>query len=208
MGCDIHSVAQVRKNGKWTSLVADVGGDDQNYNTFAVLADVRNGHGFAGSPTGDAWPVIAQPRGTPDDFPMDGTDHTAISDGDGDPVWMGDHSHSWLTLAEMLEFWKRISGTLYTKIGVVTRADYDAIKAGTLDRPKEWCSWKSGGAVIIVSSEDADRGLPSTDVQMSWKIPAEDCLASFQKYIAALSALAMKENVEPHDVRLVFGFDN
>lgn len=68
MGTDIHSVAQVRKDGKWLTVLQDVCGDGRNYDTFAMLANVRNGRGFAGVKTGDGFPFIAEPRGLPDDF--------------------------------------------------------------------------------------------------------------------------------------------
>lgn len=59
MGCDIHLITEIRKNGKWqyveevpTSL------DCRNYATFSVLADVRN----------DFHHVGFQPKGLPDDL--------------------------------------------------------------------------------------------------------------------------------------------
>lgn len=43
MGCDIHSIGQVKtKDGKWVTKLARVAGDDRNYDSFAVMADVRN----------------------------------------------------------------------------------------------------------------------------------------------------------------------
>ena len=68
MGCDIHSLAQVRKNGKWVTVLQTVAGDHRNYDTFAVLADVRNGYGFAGCDTGDGFEPISEPKGFPSDF--------------------------------------------------------------------------------------------------------------------------------------------
>jgi hypothetical protein len=48
MGTDIHcAVEKKQPDGTWK--VVDAPFDDyRNYDSFAILADVRNGHGFAG----------------------------------------------------------------------------------------------------------------------------------------------------------------
>lgn len=82
MGCDIHGVVQMRysKDGKYgTDGPIE---DSRNYAVFSVLADVRNGY--------DITP-ISPPRGVPADF-------------DGDEGELGDHSFSWVTLTEVLEW--------------------------------------------------------------------------------------------------------
>lgn len=68
MGTDIHSIAQVRRNGSWETVAIGVCGDPRSYNTFAMLADVRNGRGFAGIKTSDGFPYIHEPRGLPADL--------------------------------------------------------------------------------------------------------------------------------------------
>lgn len=40
----------------------------RNYDWFSILANVRNGSGFAGIKTGNGFDVIAEPRGLPDDI--------------------------------------------------------------------------------------------------------------------------------------------
>jgi hypothetical protein len=92
MGCDIHCWAEVRKNGKWEKVgkafpnpwhdpeehakdpkdtfyepLTDQPYEGRSYNTFAILANVRNGRGFAGCDTGDPFVPIAMPKGFPDD---------------------------------------------------------------------------------------------------------------------------------------------
>lgn len=94
MGCDIHIIAETKKNGKWninkeevfinpyykedgeydwqkTKFQADPDGG-RRYDWFSILADVRNGYGFAGISTGDGFDVIAQPKGLPDDLSAEG----------------------------------------------------------------------------------------------------------------------------------------
>ena len=69
----------------------------RNYDLFAILADVRNGRGFAGISTGRGFEPISTPRG----LPADVCERVrAISDS-----WSIDgHSHSYHTLAQLTAF--------------------------------------------------------------------------------------------------------
>lgn len=109
MGTDIHSVIQVQADGAWRTVAQRPGKDDRNYDTFAVYADVRNGVGFAGISTGEGWTPIAQPRGLPPDFEVWRESHHG--------TWMGDHSYSWLTLAEIEAAWAALDGKEYRANG-------------------------------------------------------------------------------------------
>ena len=116
MGCDIHAVVQVRKEGKWETIddrgpEGVTGGyrwrvlSNRNYAVFSILANVRN---FS---TAVPWPSIANPRGLPDEFGMEDECHTDAMDDDldGEKMWMGDHSHSWVTLQELDEYdWSHV----------------------------------------------------------------------------------------------------
>jgi len=55
------------KNGGWANLneFMDSPSENRNYDWFSVLANVRNGYGFAGIKTGEGFKVIAQPKGFP-----------------------------------------------------------------------------------------------------------------------------------------------
>lgn len=99
MGCDIHSYAEVRHNGRWRHADGpivtpiDEWADPsepfgwRGYNMFGFLAGVRNRN----------MPLIREPRGLPDDV----SDEVRNEHG-GDPtLW---HSASWLTLAELLDY--------------------------------------------------------------------------------------------------------
>src|SRR5438105_2721170 len=122
MGTDIHGVFQRHDAtaGKWVDVPSTYK-QDRHYQLFAVLAGVRNGRGFAGVPYGEAVRPIRQPRGLPADFEVDDESHPIATFDHMDPrragyrrespelyadepmaVWMGDHSHSWLTGDEML----------------------------------------------------------------------------------------------------------
>lgn len=97
MGADIHGVVQTRwarnpaGQERWRSVMEIEGG--RNYALFAALANVRN--------YGDITP-ISEPRGLPEDFETDG-DEVKLAYSDG-KVWMGDHSYTWLTLEELLDW--------------------------------------------------------------------------------------------------------
>lgn len=100
MGCDIHGVLQTRfKNveGKWASWDTKIEiHDDRHYLVFAALAGVRNYYGVGS---------ISAPRGLPEDLKL-------IDNDLSDPtvqtwrgkVWLGDHSYSWLTPDEILDW--------------------------------------------------------------------------------------------------------
>src|SRR5882724_8843475 len=105
MGCDIHSSAEVRVNGAWRQVCdafdldeydrkmygkdkGDEPFDWRDYGLFGFLADVRN---YSASP------VIAEPRGLPDDLDMDEETRREHADG-----WY--HTESWLSLAELLAY--------------------------------------------------------------------------------------------------------
>lgn len=93
MGCDIHTVLQVKKRAKWETVATDIF-TGRNYALFSVLAGVRGGE-----------EPIATPRGYPAGFEVMDDDCHRVTDAGGfiDSYWMGDHSHSWLTVAEIVK---------------------------------------------------------------------------------------------------------
>ena len=129
MGCDIHLAAEVRRRfyydsrptSYWARVVPprafrnpwpgenDKGKGDpfwavrsvvewysgRNYELFGILAGVR----------GDATP-IAEPRGLPKDL---GDECKALrKNWNGPDIHLGEHSQSWLTLAELQKHSKRL----------------------------------------------------------------------------------------------------
>jgi len=104
MGCDIHSFAERKTNGKWEKVgehfslgewekeyykkeKSDSPFDWRSYSMFAFLADVRNY---------DHCEPLSKPRGLPDDI----SDEVKDEYGEG---W-DYHSASFLTAKELLEF--------------------------------------------------------------------------------------------------------
>ena len=65
MGTDIHAVVQHKVKGKWVTYAE--GYPHRRYDVFAVMANVRNGRGFAGCILNDGLKVISEPKGLPED---------------------------------------------------------------------------------------------------------------------------------------------
>lgn len=237
MGCDIHLAVEVRKNGVWerrlpppeardpwyVKQAAERDADkwakkrsevewyhDRNYEVFAILAGVRNYNNVT---------PISEPRGLPDDVSPEvarlNYDHPEY-DEDGDDVSLGDHSHSWLTLAELLAYpW----GTEVEEEGWITFAQFARRHdAGETGRPNEWCR-DVGGAEKLSRWEAESRlsltrsalggAVKRTYVLDRWTFTAGAGAGAFTtRVLPALQALAAREGVGHEDVRIVFGFDS
>jgi len=203
MGTDIHGRLQYRYSKDSKYVDGGVIEDDRNYRVFAMLAGVRTGRGFAGVP-------ISEPRGIPSDCNADGEDlQLSVYRGDdlvSEPYWLGDHSHSWLTLTEILE-WPGWDKPL-DRTGVLDADEFKRIEAsgGT---PESWCGGISGGGVTVVSATDARRGVPHTHVQYDLTVPFSESVKTFRAwvdYIHLKHGWLLKN--DPEAVRIVFGFDS
>jgi hypothetical protein len=212
MGCDIHLQVQRRNSkGKWKTVeklparacswcsgtgknkrdescfsCSGTGTDttpydDRNYTTFGVLAGVRNY---------DVTP-IAHARGLPDGM-------------DNDSDYYGDHSFTWLTLAELLAHdW----GHEIEHGGLVNAPTYVKwMEAGRRDWPEEWCQGTSGTVVSIVEMQALiakGEATPGHYTKVTWTKTLADSCMSFCQFMESLRTVG-----EPEDVRIVFGFDN
>lgn len=132
MGCDIHMFAEKKVNGKWEKLgkvfknryynpeqeskidedgyeynaeFTDEPWEGRNYDLFAILADVRNGRGFAGTYTGEGFIPIAETKG----IPLDASEEVKKEY----EYWGCDaHSASWFTLKELKDYdWQQSTFT-------------------------------------------------------------------------------------------------
>lgn len=204
MGTDIHFNVERRNDSGWELV-----GDDQVYDEgfyigryyrlFGFLANVRNGRGFAGVDTGDAVKPIAMPRGLPEDV---SEAVRARSD-----EWGGDgHSHSYLTLSELLEAdW---SGDAVLR-GYVEKAAYRRFKE-TNESPTEWADLVAGPNIVTAIAADYEamseaKKSTVSHIQIQWRSPVSELVGDFiTKTIPAMREL--DENSE--NVRCVFWFDN
>jgi hypothetical protein len=213
MGTDIHGVFQAYDAAlrEWLDVESDYE-QGRHYQLFAVLAGVRNGIGFAGVKTGEPVRPIAQPRGLPPGFVMDGEDHP-ISDvaymepwrrknhqaGEGLAIWMGDHSHSWLEGDEMLRWYADAPGVI--KTGVLARSVYEAW-SGT-GNPTSWAGAVWGPSVVTINDNAAERAATPdwTHIACEWDVSLREELAHFFEEVERL--------VKKHGrIRFVFGFDS
>lgn len=207
MGCDIHIIVERQNtNGEWLRVWAhDWEKDDpigtpemfrnRNYDLFGILADVRNGHGFAGIPTGSGWPSIAPDRGIPTD--------STVTDAERNDYTLGDHSFTWVGLDELKAFdWDGVKATAY---GIVTRDEYARMQREGESRPKSWCGGISGLGVLTVTPQQLlERPMPFTHVSLQWTETAREGTGEWPTVVLPwLDSLA-----DGHPLRLVFGFDS
>lgn len=108
MGCDVHSIGQVKINNQWETRVVDIADSPRDYNSFAIMATVRGR---------STWSI--PPRGLPIDISskldINAEFHVpvhTILDKDG-IYWLGDHSHSYLTLKELTSIFSMSSSKLF-----------------------------------------------------------------------------------------------
>jgi len=85
MGCDIHTQAEKKINGKWESLNFSPF-HWRSYGMFGFLANVRNY---------SAVPFLSEPRGLPEDIDDQYLDYDNL---------LGEHSFSWLSIEELINF--------------------------------------------------------------------------------------------------------
>lgn len=170
----------------------------RHYDLFAILADVRNGRGFAGDETGGGFVPIAQPRGLP-------TDATLVARTESDRWGVDGHSHSHLTVAEMLAYdW----GQTTSHWGWVNAEEYGEFKSE--GKPSGWCGGVGGGGTRHLTNEQMEERIKSgrTDscyTLVEWTETYGESVRGFlDTTLPALASLT----VDPSNVRLVFWFDN
>lgn len=176
---------------------------DRNYDLFGMLADVRNGTGFAGCGTGDGFVPISQPRGLPNDV-------SEYVKGESDE-WGGDgHSHSWLTVKDLVDYdWTQKTN----KFGYVTSSEYARyLRCGA---PNSWCGGVGGPGVAVIANEDMYlRAMSETQeddglhyyTQIKWPVTYSEAVEEF--YTWSLPKLKELASDALEDVRIVFWFDN
>jgi hypothetical protein len=223
---------------------------DRNYVVFSVLADVRNGGGAFLS--GTYVTPISEPKGLPDDLSMDhvGTEYVDAPAGESDEretkrkegesaqefaerCWLfGDHSFTWLSLRELLEYdFEQVT----THHGVITYEEWLELAPGR-KAPTAWCGGVSGDGIYVGSEADAttrkagqtvftpdDRKVKVTHVQYSWDVPLStycrrliDLIDDMKSWRCGKDHREIERGIgpakwyayAPDDVRLVFGFDS
>ena len=180
----------------------------RNYDMFAMLADVRNGRGFAGTDTGDGFKPISKPRGFPTDASPEVRESYLEWDADG-------HSHSFHTVRQLLEYdWNQST----TCRGFVDPLNYKKwVATGQRRSPEHWCGDVSGPRVEKVSNEkmqellstsatsiEEEKDFPRYYTQISWQVSYAQAAGRFLDLLqGSLTSLGPYD-----DVRIVFWFDN
>lgn len=216
MGCDIHMIVEKSTQGGWIEVhntrksvcrwcdglghysgrpkdlcysckgekvVLEGFDPGRNYRLFSILADVRN-----------SWDIepIAEPRGLPEDTTCD--------------FWLGDHSHSWLSLRELIEHdWDQV----FKLNGWLNAKEYAVFRERGI--PVSWCRRVSGGKVKHITNTEMDKILeegPPDDcsyyTEVSWVASQRYYTEYFlNEVVGRLVALG-----HPDEIRIVFGFDS
>ncbi len=177
----------------------------RNYNLFAILADVRNGRGFAGVKTGEGFNPIADPKGIPEDASVGYRWEADRWEADG-------HSHSWFTVQELLDYdWNQTTRLQ----GWVGPSSYITFKEK--GSPDGWCGAIMGPGISHVSNEEMEKYISSNPPKsdpydrvanvytlVSWEKSYAECAESFlTETLPALQQLG-----DPNEVRICFFFDN
>ena len=200
MGCDIHMITEIRKNGKWERVLEIPETlKSRNYSVFAFLADVRN-----------SWDINGfKPKGLPED--ISGLTFDKDEDEDEEDYYNIDfreensdyHSHSWLTLKELQDADK--SDFLYTKIKV----DKEFIDkffefGGKMPEQMEIIDYTPNTLVDMVYYAY------QPNVIIRWKSVKESELKNISIFegIKELEEIAEKYDVDNENIRIVFAFDN
>lgn len=167
MGTDIHLYIETLQNGEWKHLnwekqyeTGEYYSDgtprldyrqifesplwvSRNYNLFSVLADVRNGTGFAGVPTSNGFRPIDKPRGLPSDVSVEiGSQYSED--------WA--HDATWLMLREVVEYDYDQTVTL---VGVVDEKTYSQFKEAG-EPPISWSGGVWGSTIRNVENKELD----------------------------------------------------
>lgn len=215
MGTDIH--------GGFIKVVQDENGNvvskqpiktnwdfDRNYTLFAILAGVRNGFGFAGSYRHEPLKPIAEGKGLPsfinviEEYTSDLYNKwfDRWEDEEEFGTWLGDHSHTYMTIKEIME-WQGWDNYIHQG-GVVAVEHYE----GTLAKgktPEHWCGGISGGDTVVVSEEDYKNGNSNaTHIQCKWQ--SDESLREMYDWF--LDEIKRIKNEYGDDVYLVVGFDS
>jgi hypothetical protein len=179
----------------------------RSYKLFAMLANVRNGSGFAGIKTGEGYKPISLPKGLPPDLSVPVADETE-QPGAFD---FGYHDFSYLTLKELLDYdWTQKTNNT----GIISWEQFvERQEKGITGEPDTYCGYISDAKMVTEEKalqlysggvrKDQPPGV--THVQIWWEQSYADSAHGFYKNL-----IPTLQQIEPNpeDIRIVFGFDS
>ncbi|MDM1758029.1 MULTISPECIES: hypothetical protein [unclassified Acinetobacter] len=203
MGTDIHGFFQKYENNQWVDITSQYD-ERRDYYLFSALANQREHQKLVAN-------FIAEPRGLPEGIMLDEdycykTDSMALWLSKVDPkfaeteeflkFWMGDHSRSWLSDDEMLEWYS--SPQLNIVDGLITTQEYPS-----WDRTStpffDYKFFTSGSTIL--TEEEFQFGKKGDYIRIYWQQDIREYLAYFFDEVIRLKKLHGK-------IRFIFGFDN
>jgi hypothetical protein len=214
MGCDIHLHVERRTDAGWERIPSDGDGDGEgdnlwdtrhwysgrNYKLFAILADVRNNYGFAGTYTGERLNPITSPRGLPADVSREVQEESDYWDCDG-------HDHSYLTVAEILAYDWDQTAILTRLVNDVKRGDLP--EGGHAEKVQKFADtygelppWVGDTCSGVSGPDEYVRQW----VEVTWKQPYYRC--PDRDWWGTVTRAARLSKGSFDDVRFVFWFDN
>ena len=187
MGCDIHTIVEIKKENTWVGLEdCPKEFDERNYSMFAFLANVRNRFNTKGF----------EAKGLPDDI---SEKSRQLFDEWGEDI----HSKSYITLKEFEDIDKT---DYYSQKVRVIGEFFKAFKefGGVLPEQMEIEELKPTTFIDVIEMSFCP------DVVVKWQSPErEQKETPLYKGIEALKEIATKNNISDfNDIRIVFGFDN
>jgi hypothetical protein len=243
MGTDIHMQVQGRRaDGTWEFIkrapFARYGDPDfdwgtdptqRNYDVFALLADVRNGSGFAGvyrhEPVHPQFPDRGFPEGYEDPSPEGDEDDPEYAawrkEFKAGDFWWGDHSATWATMAELLQVPWEVE---YKSGGVVAVESFKVWQKKGI--PDSWSGGISGPGIITHKDpEEYARMIAAGEIRYrdgggafdggcldycfvtwAWQ-PVKEC--AFRTWIEGPTMASIAEEYGgPENVRVIMGFDS
>lgn len=186
------------KSHPWIKEYSEEPYTDRNYTLFAILANVRNSDGSV--------EIIDEPRGLPDDM---SPELKAYFDCDYY------HSMSYVTLQELVDYnWKKPS----THTGYLTEKDYiNYTDFGIV--PNNWCGAVGGPGIVTVNAQQMNgilMGSIDRNEESQYYVLTTFTTGTISEYVGSfcsitiptLCKVSVEEEIDPKDIRIVFGFDS